>query len=507
MFLLPYFVDSIWIFKDSLGKILFKSREKFNYVSAFYGGIARFNLGGRCNFMDECEEGEWGIIDFKGKILIRGLEWISNFVGNLAIFQRNYKFGLIRKDGRIILPAKIDEIIIIDENFIFYRLGDKWGIVNGKGNVIFESQFNSFIKLNDSLFIVTKGGECDIFNRCERSKFGIISKRGKFVVPLRFEAIGEIKDSFVEINYEGFWGLMKLDQKFVIEPKFEDILYFDSLVWFKENNKWGLMDLKKRIIIKPNFSEIIRFGEINFLKFKLDEKWGIISSRGKIISEAKFDNVTFLGDKYFLVEKDGLKGVIDTGGNILIPIRFKDISYNTNKFAFYDGKYWTYKNLKFSYIEILNNVLLAQKDNFFGILDTSGNIVLEFHYDSIRIFENFIFAKTKKYWKIFGSNFVEIVRDVDSFEIQESLLKFRKMNKWGLIDMNGNIISGAIYDYIDKIDENGILRVVKDNKFGLLRFDGELILEPRYKFIYKFYKNVYKVILENSFDYVLVKKL
>ncbi len=504
MFILPFNLDSVWVFKDSLNRVLFIRNDKFTYVSAFYNGVARFNINGKCNVKDECEGGYWGILDYKGKVLANNLEWISDFIGNYAIFQKGYKFGIIRKDGRIVVPAKLDEIIIIDENFLFYRIGDKWGIARPNGSIIYQAEFNGFIKLNDSLFLIIKGKECDIFNNCEASKYGIISKSGKFLIPLKFEGISEIKDSFVEINYDGKWGLMKLNGKTVIEPNYEDILYFKGFVWFKLDNKWGLMDLNKRIIIKPTFLEIFSFENLNYLKFKFNDKWGVVSFDGKIILNADFDNVKFLSDNYFLVEKDGFKGVVDEKGNVIIPLKYKDIVYGSGKFAFFDGSYWNYKDMKFTYLEIFDNIIIVQNNGFYGIIDTSGKIILNFNYDSLKFIDGLLFAKKGYFWSIFNKNFERIVEGVDSFEIDEDFVKFRKLNKWGLVDKNGKILLNPIYDYIDKLDDNGIFRVLKNGKFGLVRNDGKVLLEPKYPFIYKFYKNVYKLNFENGFDYFIV---
>ncbi len=504
MLILPFNLDSVWIFKDSLNKVLFVRNDKFTYISAFYNGVARFNIDGKCNFKDECEGGYWGILDYRGKILANNLEWISEFVGDYAIFQRDYKFGIIRKDGRVIVPANLDEIIIVDGNFIFYRVGDKWGIANANGFIIHKAEFNGFIKLNDSLFLITKGGECDIFNRCEGSKYGIISKSGKFLIPLKFEGIGGIKDSFVEVNYEGRWGFMKMNGKTIIEPSYDDILYFKGFVWFKVDDKWGLMDLNKRIIIKPTFLEIFPFESTNYLKFKLDDKWGVISFDGKIILD-NFDNVRLLSDNYFLVEKDGLKGVIDEKGNVVIPLKYKDIAYGNNRFVFFDGNYWNYKDMRLNYLEILGNILVAQSNGFYGIIDTSGKVILNFNYDSLKLIDGLIFAKNGNFWSIFNKSFEKVAENIDSFEVDENFVKFRKLNKWGLIDRNGKILLNAIYDYIDKQDDNGIFRVLKNGRFGLVNQDGKVLLEPKYLFVYKFYKNVYKVNFEDGFDYFIVR--
>jgi len=503
LFILPFHIDSIWVFKDSLNRVLFIKRENFRYVSSFNNGVARFNINGKCNFMDDCEGGYWGIMDYKGKILLNNLEWIGEFVGNYAIFQKDYKFGLLRKDGRIIIPAKLDEIIIVDSNFIFYRVGNNWGIANSKGYILYEAQFNSFIKLNDSLFLITKGGECDIFNRCEGNKFGIINKNGNFLVPLKFDGIGEIKDSFIEVSLNDAWGLMKLNGKLIIDVKYEDLFYLCSYVWFKENGKWGLMDLNKKILIKPKFFAINRIEGSNFIKTKIDEKWGLMNCNGKEILKNEFDNISYLGEGYFLVEKNNLKGVVDSFGKLIIDLKYKDISYSNGRFILYDGDYWRFKNIKFNYLEFVNGLLLAKKDGFFGIIDTNGITLIEFYYDSIKVFNNFIFAKKSNYWTLFNTKFEKISENIDSFIVFENFLKFRKSGKWGLISNNGNLFLDAEYDYIDSLDANGLIRIVKDGYFGLFDLNKGIILKPKYRFIYRFYKNVYKLITENNFNYFI----
>ena len=503
MFILPFHIDSVWVFKDSLDKVLFIKRENFSYVSSFNNGVARFNMNGKCNFMDECEGGHWGIMDYKGNILLSNLEWVGEFVGNYAIFQKGYKFGLLRKDGRIIIPAKLDEIIIFDSNFIFYRVGNNWGIANSKGYVLYEAQFNSFIKLDDSLFLITKGGECDIFNRCEGNKFGIINKNGIFLVPLKFDGIGEIKDSFIEVSLNNAWGLMKLNGKLIIDVKYEDLFYFCSYVWFKENGKWGFMDLNKKVLIKPNYEAIIRLENSNFIKTKINEKWGLVNCNGKEILDNEFDKISYLGDGYFLVEKNNLKGVVDSFGKLIIDLKYKDISYSNKKFVLYDGNYWRFENIKFSYLEFVSDLLIAKKDEFFGIIDTNGVVLIDFYYDSIRIFNNFIFVKKSNYGTLFNTKFEKISENIDSFVIFENFLKFRKFGKWGLISKNGSLLLEAEYDYIDKSDVNGLIRIVKDGYFGLFDLNKGIILKPKYKFIYRFYKNVYKLITENDFNYFI----
>ncbi|MCS7245616.1 MAG: WG repeat-containing protein [candidate division WOR-3 bacterium] len=486
--------------------MLFTKKEKFSYVSNFENGVARFNIGGVCDFKDDCNGGYWGLIDYRGKILISNLEWISSFINNYAIFQRDYKFGLLRKDGRIVIPAKLDEIIVVDENFIFYRIGNKWGITNSMAEIVYETQFNNFMKLSDSLFLVSKGGECDIFNRCEGAKYGILSKNGKFIIPIKFDGISEIKDSFVEVSLDGRWGLMTLKGKTIIPNEYEEILYFLNMVWFKSSGKWGLMELDRKVVIYPKYEGIAKLNGSSFLKYKLNGKWGIVSYDGKEITKPEFDEVVYLADNYFLVRKDTLKGVLDKQGNIVFDIKFKDMVYGNGIFVFFDGNKWIYKNFKLDFVEILDSIIIAQVGNFFGAIDTYGKIVLDFKYDSIKIIDNFVIAKKHYKWILFDRKFRELFSNIDSFEVVGNFLKFRVNYKWGLVNRNLELVLEPIFDYIDNVDELGNIRLVRNGKFGLYSLEGGKLIDTKYRFIYRFYKDVYKVVSDEGFTYIKTLK-
>lgn len=400
----------------------------------------------------------------------------------------------------------MDEIIIVDESFIFYRIGDKWGITDSKAEVLYEAQFNNFIKLSDSLFLVSKKGECDVFNRCEGAKYGILSKSGKFVIDVKFDGISEIKDSFVEVSLDGRWGLMTLSGKTIIPNEYEEILYFRDMVWFKNSNKWGLMRLDREIVIYPRYDEIVKLDERGFLKYKLNGKWGIVSYDGREITKPDFDEILYLGDSYFLVKKDSLKGVVDKQGNIVFDIKFKDIVYGSGIFVFFDGNKWVYKNFKLDFVEILDSILIAQTGGFFGAIDIHGKIALDFKYDSIKIINDFLIAKKHNKWIIFDKKFNEFLSNVDSFEVVGDFLKFRVNYKWGLINRDLKLVLEPMFDYIDNIDELGNIRVVKNGKFGLYSLEGVKLIDMNYRFIYRFYKNVYKVVSDNGFSHIKTLK-
>ncbi len=98
---------------------------------------------------------------------------------------------------------------------------------------------------------------------------------------------------------------------------------------------------------------------------------------------------------------------------------------------------------------------------------------------------------------------VDNYNSVDEVWYEEDVLKYKKDNKYGLIDFSGNEILPAEYDNISSIKglERSIL-ITKDNKVGVFNnISKDIIIEPKYneiKALGKTYNDGYIVIDENN---------
>lgn len=177
----------------------------------------------------------------------------------------------------------------------------EWAVIDLNGKFI--------IPFSDSE--ITKWGDYFLLER--KGKKGIADKSGKTIIPIIYDQIEYPSyDTFV-FRKDNKYGLINKFNRFVIEPKYEEIdgflgerLYYEFLR-FKQNNKYGLMDVKGNIIIPPKY-DYIGAAKEKFLLFAvyLDKKVGIANVYGKEIIPPIYNKLNhYTSDDVLEFEKDG----------------------------------------------------------------------------------------------------------------------------------------------------------------------------------------------------------
>ncbi|MDR0436983.1 MAG: WG repeat-containing protein [Bacteroidales bacterium] len=155
--------------------------------------------------------GKWGFIDQTGKEIISFKYGIAeNFVNGLAVVSFNGKNGLIDKTGKEIIPMKYDWIFSsIASELAEVQLNGKRGFVNKQtGKEVISPKYDK-IGSEDM-------GEYDYYEQFDRglfvvqlnSKWGMIDKTGKEVLPIRYDYIGWFFDELAPVQLNGRWGFV-----------------------------------------------------------------------------------------------------------------------------------------------------------------------------------------------------------------------------------------------------------------------------------------------------------
>lgn len=230
----------------------------------------------------------------------------------------------------------------------------------------------------------------------------------------------------------------------------------------------------------------------------------LVGYDGKI--KKTFNNISlaspfdFHGEEYaYIIDNtNNLKGILKSDGNIIVPCLFTKIrDYNLennialaqkgNDIGIYNMDIWTpipnlnnYKDggLCGSYIHIMD-----KKSFKYGLLDLKGNMALQCDYDRIKKIGNLIILN--KAQKISAIN--EKGEDVtlppiyeqidDLYDIGENLIRIELNDKYGIIDVNSNIIVEPQYEYIEDF-ENGLCFI--KYKEGEKNLKVMLIIKARY---------------------------
>ena len=160
--------------------------------------------------------------------------------------------------------------------------------------------------------------------------------------------------------------------------------------------------------------------------------------------------------------------------------------------------YFIYQNGKKYEIEEVKqyNYFSLRKDNLFGVIDRSGNIIIEPTYDDIKIPnpEKPVFVCYEgDSTKVLNERKEEILTDYDKVEpiqlqntvndliYEKSVLKYQQDGKYGLIDFEGKRITKPIYDSIDSLNyKEGQLLVKQDGKTGVINIKGNTLIDIKY---------------------------
>jgi len=138
------------------------------------------------------------------------------------IYEKDERQGLRDTLGNIILPAKYDYIeswiqfgvIRVDSggqdksdyDYVHYEM-NKIGLIDHKGNIIFEPQFDELVFAGYPLALVKKD-----------NKYGYINNNGDFVIDLKFDSASVFKNGFAVVETKGKQGLINDQGDYVVKP-------------------------------------------------------------------------------------------------------------------------------------------------------------------------------------------------------------------------------------------------------------------------------------------------
>ena len=146
----------------------------------------------------------------------------------------------------------------------------------------------------------------------------------------------------------------------------------------------------------------------------------------------------------------------------------------------------------------------SYKDNKWGVIDSLGNTVIDPSYQEMIVIPNsktpvFICTYDINYTtgeyktKVLNQKNEEIFKDYDRVEAiqniapnnnlwyEQSVLKFYKDGKYGLIDLTGKkIVSNEYEEIIPVVGIQNSFKVKKDGKYGIADVDGKIVVQPKY---------------------------
>ena len=428
------------------------------------------------------EDSKYGVLDKNGNIIVKANYSniiIPNPKKDVFVCYNQEKSEIINSSNNKLFenlnrvePIKLKFIasdLVYEKNTLKYEENNLYGLIDFKGKIIINNIYDSIesLTMNEGKFIV-----------CKDKKYGIIDLKGNTLIKTEYDTCvsdgfyteEELykKSGFIVSNKteDGFkYGYYNYKGKKILDVKYNKIERINkkneniSYLIVSENGKCGVYREKKQII--PNEYQGITYNEdLNIFILEKNKKYGVADINGKIIVDIDKDQI-FQRGIYLYISKDDNKSVVDEFGN-RVDIDYNKMVYTTDNESFMittyidnaivnygiiskDGKELVKEEYK--YIEYLfDNYFIAKNDEGnLGIIDSNNKIMLEFKYSSLQKIKgkNIIQALDEE-----GNTLIYSVRFENTLAMknaninrQEDYIIVSNENEKVYLDNNGNIIN------------------------------------------------------------------
>ncbi|MBO7554394.1 MAG: WG repeat-containing protein, partial [Neisseriaceae bacterium] len=378
----------------------------------------------------------YGFADETGKIVIpMQYDKAWSFKNGLAKIEKNKRYGLIDKSGKII-SDEYDFIGNIDYGFAKIKQKDKYGLMDKNGKIIIPCEY-------DDILTLTK--EPDLIAVKKDNQWGFVDKNNSTIIPFVYEQVWNFHNGFAKI---------------------------------RNNQQYGIIDLTGKIIIPASYQWLSDANEQGVMVFKQDNLFGLINKDNQIVREAKSEKIADFN--HIIIQKQTVSINKTVEENSPQEKQADNMEYDFEKI---DGKYVMSEKI------LANRTTIIKENNQYGLINTAGKIILPMEYDYISVIseDRFKIQKNKQYGIADSQgNILLPPKYAEIFDFEDGLATVKKNEKNGVVDLDGKIIVPAIYDKVYDF-ENGLAEVENDNLRGLINVQGEIVVPVAY---YKFDKKM-----------------
>ncbi len=459
----------------------------------------------------------YGLSNTKGEILIQPTYSNIKIVAEKYIIlmqeDTNYNVSndLLDFDLKM-LREGLSEVEVIEIgrydslNAIYFKVkvDSLFGIIDTTGVYVVEPIYSDIQKDGNYNYFVRKGGEITIdyysTTKVYNGFAGIVDYEGNEVLPMEFDEIlrSETYDGLPAhiARKSGKWGVLNSEYVAIIPFKYDTLLSINMwssdphLFVAKYNGKWGVIDIKDTVIIDLKFdvienSEYLREDMINgFISATLNGKQCIIDETGSVKFPPNFTRIE-VNQEYWMENKvkvfnGDLIGVSDTLGNLIIPVKYEDIRFESGG-AIVTTQ--TIKTVEYPYHKI------EKLDSFSEVLTWGGYQVDLGNYN----YEKVYIVKRKGKWgllnittgkMVYACVFDEILEDNFYCGINRIELK----GKYGVVNTSGALVVPAKFDeivigecdYYEDKESVKIIYVQRAGKWGAFNKDGSIKYEIQF---------------------------
>lgn len=428
------------------------------------------------------------------------------------IVEKDGKVGLADSTGNLIIPTEYEELgwsssgnIVPQQNCIGYKHNGFWGLLSLKNNRLTAPEYYSIQPFGTTHFLASTRKV-----HLRGPVFGILNSKGEETLPFRY------------------FQLRKVDN-LVIANRWKDGIL-----------AYGLLDLQNKIQLSFVNRNIEFLGSNLFAVTNQKGKTALYHQRGDWLTSFDYDRVFPFQGEYAEVNTQGMKGLLDQNGALVIPPIYKSIEFlakdsvvaqeypswllisaNRDTLAtLRTDTVWPIANNTYQLARGTDDMLwndsigiflvpgyrtqlspfdqgiaIHNTDNRVGAINLFGQTIVPAKYDTLYRAGDYFFAGTilndSLAWDIWNTVGHQI--NTTAFDnlrpLREGYFPAKQYGRWGFLNTQGEIALGCIYDTIPQpflfghavVKFHGLQGIIDTaGKWTQIPEEGELrILSPK----------------------------
>ncbi len=325
-------------------------------------------------------------------------------------------YGYINRKGEVVIPCNLKRANDFIGDYTWVKLAnqDYYTLIHKSGKIIPTKPYKKvgyFYKFQTDI--------CAVY---ENGKMGFIDMTGKEIIPCKYSGANFFKNGLVSVclydSQERKYGYINKTGEVIIPLKFKQTSassFDNGFARVKVNGKTVLIDTTGKVVFKTIHGNIqsVHNHLISVFKGKNRTNWGWVNFKDEVVIPQKYAHATsFNDDGLAVVELNGLKGVINTSGKIVVPLKYKTVYCNLSEDGFIMGVYPSKETLS----------LMEEKKDYFDA-----------KYNLIDV-------------KSLGIQFVQHANGTD-------YLPFKQNEKWGFLNRNFQVVFRAQFKKVKLFSE------------------------------------------------------
>ena len=377
---------------------------------------------------------------------------------------------------------------INEYNYFIFKEEEKYGVIDKNGNIIIDASYSNVIIPNPEkeVFICQNEGSSIIVNASNQRLFSEYQELEPIKLKNVATALSYEKNTLI-YKRDGLYGLIDFEGNVITKNMYESIENLqptEGKFLVIQNGKKGVIDFKGNVIVSAKYDELLsdnyyteeeeyqKSGFIVSTKTEDGYRYGYISYKGKKILEDKYNGISRIlkkdNDIYLIVSENGKQGAYKNSKQV-IEHEYASIEYDDNV-----------------------DLLIVQKNKKYGVYTLAGKKVIDIQNEEITSRGIYIYAKSQNQNKVYDvqgnaidMNFNRSIYKTENEKYKISTILNNNITYYGILDKENKPLVEENYRYIEYLYANYFIASDETGNLGIINNAGKVVLEIKYSSVQK----------------------